>query len=75
MALYSPTAGAAALSLPATYYRELAEKWGNVFTAGMGAEAVREINAGFYSGSYDNPDIKVDGTKVTGVSRSIAVFR
>ena len=26
-------------------YRELAERWGNVFTAGMGAEAVRDIVA------------------------------
>jgi DNA-directed RNA polymerase subunit beta' len=26
-------------------YRELADKWGNVFTAGMGAEAVRDIVA------------------------------
>jgi DNA-directed RNA polymerase subunit beta' len=26
-------------------YRDLAERWGNVFTAGMGAEAVREIVA------------------------------
>ncbi len=26
-------------------YRELADRWGNVFTAGMGAEAVRDIVA------------------------------
>ena len=26
-------------------YRELAERWGNVFTAGMGAEAIRDIVA------------------------------
>lgn len=26
-------------------YRDLAERWGNVFTAGMGAEAVLEIVA------------------------------
>ena len=28
-----------------------------------------KINAGFYSGSYDNPQIKVDGKKVNGVSQ------
>ncbi len=29
--------------LTETRYRELAESWGNVFTAGMGAEAIRDI--------------------------------
>jgi DNA-directed RNA polymerase subunit beta' len=29
--------------LPESRYRELQDRWGNVFTAGMGAEAVRDI--------------------------------
>jgi hypothetical protein len=28
-----------------------------------------KVSAGFYSGSYNNPDIKVDGHKVSGVSQ------
>ncbi|MFN8491386.1 MAG: DNA-directed RNA polymerase subunit beta' [Caldilineaceae bacterium] len=31
--------------LTETRYRELADRWGNVFTAGMGAEAIRDIVA------------------------------
>ncbi len=33
------------LLLTENRYRELADKWGNVFTGGMGAEAVRDIVA------------------------------